>query len=111
MDDEEELHPAAFLRDLSERLMRVPIMFGVDQGDCERLERIAMTLALEPDPLPDDEPPHCIVHGDRQAVTNLDGENLCSECADAWVRAEGSSQAHEDARRAIDDDDMPGGFQ
>lgn len=32
-----------FLRDLAERLFRVPVMYGVDQGDCDRLLEIAAT--------------------------------------------------------------------
>lgn len=35
----------------------------------------------------------CVNHPDRRMRTNLDGENLCQECADAWVRAEGQWQA------------------
>ena len=38
-------------------------------------------------------PPGCVNHDDRARVTNLDGDNLCQECADAWVRAEGQWQA------------------
>jgi len=38
-------------------------------------------------------PPGCLNHEDRARVTNLDGDDLCQECADAWVRAEGSWQA------------------
>ena len=33
-------------------------------------------------------PPGCVNHDDRARVTNLDGDNLCQECADAfgWPR-------------------------
>ena len=37
-------------------------------------------------------PPGCVNHDDRARVTNLDGDNLCQECADAWCRAEGQWQ-------------------
>lgn len=37
-------------------------------------------------------PPGCVNHDDRVRVTNLDGDNLCQECADAWCRAEGQWQ-------------------
>lgn len=40
-------------------------------------------------------PPGCINHDDRPRVVNLDGEDLCQECADAWCRAEGAWQAGE----------------
>lgn len=40
-------------------------------------------------------PPGCIHHDDRPRVVNLDGEDLCQECADAWCRAEGAWQAGE----------------
>ena len=47
-------------------------------------------------PSDDDEheamPPGCVNHDDRVRVTNLDGDNLCQECADAWCRAEGQWQ-------------------
>lgn len=35
---------------------------------------------------------YCANHPDRPSRINLDGDELCQECADAWVRAEGSSQ-------------------
>jgi hypothetical protein len=40
----------------------------------------------------------CVNHGDRAPVTNLDGDDLCQECADAWCRAEGQWAADEEAR-------------
>lgn len=40
----------------------------------------------------------CSNHPDRHAVTNLDGDNLCQECADAWCRAEGQWAADQEAR-------------
>jgi len=40
----------------------------------------------------------CINHPGRQVRTNLDGEDLCQECADAWVRSEGQWAADEEAR-------------
>ena len=45
---------AAFLRDLAERLYRIPVMYGVDQGDIDRLYEIAKILGVNPaeiDPL------------------------------------------------------------
>ena len=40
----------------------------------------------------------CVNHPDRPSRTNLDGDNLCQECADAWCRAEGQWAADEEAR-------------
>ena len=34
----------------------------------------------------------CVNHPDRPVRTNLDGDDLCQECADAWVRGEGDYQ-------------------
>lgn len=34
----------------------------------------------------------CISHHDRPARDNLDGDDLCQECCDAWARAEGAWQ-------------------
>jgi len=42
--DEDDLSDAAYLRDLSDRLMRVPVMYGVDQGDVERLADMGSKL-------------------------------------------------------------------
>lgn len=47
MTDEEELPDADFLRDLAERIFRIPVMYGVDQGDTDRLLRIAGTLPAQ----------------------------------------------------------------
>lgn len=33
-----------FLRDLAERLFRIPVMYGVDQGDSDRLYQIAKAM-------------------------------------------------------------------
>lgn len=41
----------------------------------------------------DIKPATCVNHPGDRAVTNLDGENLCLSCANAWVRAEGQWQA------------------
>ena len=49
-----ETTDAEYLRDLAERLMRVPVMYGTDQGDVDRLREIATTLVALCDPLPDD---------------------------------------------------------
>ena len=40
---------ADYLRDLAERLMAVPALYGVDQGDVDRLLEIASTLTQESD--------------------------------------------------------------
>lgn len=39
-----ELPTPAYLRDLAERLMHIPVVHGTDQGDVERLYRIAQQL-------------------------------------------------------------------
>lgn len=36
----------------------------------------------------------CVSHPGQRAVTNLDGDNLCLDCANAWVKAEGDHQAY-----------------
>jgi hypothetical protein len=46
-DDDVEVAPAMFLRDLAERLMRVPAFYGVDQGDVDRLNAIAADMTEE----------------------------------------------------------------
>lgn len=40
----------------------------------------------------------CVNHPDLPSRVNLDGDNLCQECADAWVRAEGQWQAVQDRK-------------
>lgn len=52
MDDNEELPPAAYLRDLAERLRHVPVMYGTDGYDIDRLAEIAR--AIEKAPVPRD---------------------------------------------------------
>lgn len=42
-----ELPPAAYLRDLAARINRIPVMYGTDQYDVERLEEIAANLEPE----------------------------------------------------------------
>jgi hypothetical protein len=42
------------------------------------------------------ESPKCTNHPERVSRTNLDGDELCQECADAWVRGEGQSAADDD---------------
>jgi hypothetical protein len=37
----EQQSDAEYLRDLCDRVMAIPIMYGVDQYDCERLLEIA----------------------------------------------------------------------
>lgn len=44
MDEEsadDEMGTAAYLRDLADRIFRIPAMYGVDQGDYDRLREIA----------------------------------------------------------------------
>lgn len=43
----EELNDVEYLRDLAERLMHVPVMYGTDQFDVEKLHRIAKQLEKE----------------------------------------------------------------
>jgi len=38
--------------------------------------------------------PECIHHPGARAITNLDGEDLCQDCANAWVRGEGDWQRY-----------------
>lgn len=40
----EEKSDTEFLCDLAERLMRIPVMYGTDQGDIDRLNEIARKL-------------------------------------------------------------------
>ena len=42
--DTDELPDAAYLYNLASRLMHVPVMYGTDQGDCDRLADIAAKL-------------------------------------------------------------------
>lgn len=46
-------------------------------------------------PMPRD-PSKCYHHPDRFSVTNLDGENLCEDCANDWVRGEGDAAREQD---------------
>jgi hypothetical protein len=39
------MNHAEYLRDLAERLMRVPVMYGTDQSDCSKLYDIANDIA------------------------------------------------------------------
>lgn len=45
----------------------------------------------------------CIFHPGKPAITNLDGEDLCQQCANAWARSEGEWQQHLDAEGPSDD--------
>lgn len=36
-----------FLRGLAERLMKVPVMYGTDQGDVDKLHEIATSLQVD----------------------------------------------------------------
>lgn len=42
----------------------------------------------------------CVNHFGRASRVNLDGDELCQECADAWVRAEGAHAAWMEAEEA-----------
>ena len=44
MTDEQREEWVAYLRELAERLMGIPVMYGTDQGDVERLEQLAGEL-------------------------------------------------------------------
>lgn len=37
-----------FLRDLAQRLWHIPVMYGVDQSDADRLDSIARKLEKKP---------------------------------------------------------------
>ena len=45
---EKELNEADYLRDLAERLRRIPVMYGTDGGDISRLYEIAGILDNPP---------------------------------------------------------------
>ncbi len=44
-DDDDELPPSEYLRDLSERLRSIPVMYGTNGYDIDRLEEIASDLS------------------------------------------------------------------
>lgn len=57
-DDEDEaetpgLPTASYLRDLAERLMHVPAVYGTNQYDCDRLSAIASAIAKQAPTLKD----------------------------------------------------------
>ena len=43
-DDEKVLSDVAYLRDLAERLTHVPVMYGTDQYDVDRLHQVVKRL-------------------------------------------------------------------
>lgn len=49
LDLTDEMSDADYLRDLSDRIFRIPVMHGVDQGDCSRLQEIARRLTAAGD--------------------------------------------------------------
>lgn len=72
---------------------------GEREGEMSKITGVrctirATTLGEYPDIMVPPKPP-CINHPGRVSVTNLDSEDLCKECADAWVRGEGASQARD----------------
>lgn len=46
-NDFDEMPVVEYLRDLSERLINVPVMFGIDGYDIDRLNEIAKNLELQ----------------------------------------------------------------
>jgi hypothetical protein len=42
--------------------------------------------------------PACVNHPGRTSLTNLDGDELCLECANAWARGEGEHAAYLEAQ-------------
>lgn len=44
--------------------------------------------------------PTCVNHPARASRTNLDGDDLCQECADIWVRGEGQAAFDADQEEA-----------
>jgi hypothetical protein len=56
MEDEGELVPTYFLRDLADRLMNVPGTYGTDQYDTDRLYSIARAIEAEAPTLDDRAP-------------------------------------------------------
>ena len=52
-------------------------------------EWLARKVETDPDADCEAGRPACINHPDRPMRENLDGENLCQECCDVWVRGEG----------------------
>lgn len=51
----------------------------------------------------------CIRHPSRPSRVNLDGEDLCQDCANAWVRSEGQHAAYLDAEEAAHAAPAPAG--
>lgn len=47
---------------------------------------------------------YCVNHPKHRAVTELDGEHLCQDCADAWLKGEGIAAMEADSLTA---DDFP----
>jgi hypothetical protein len=45
-DGDEELSPGEYLKDLAERIFQIPVMYGTDGYDYDRLQEIA--CAIEP---------------------------------------------------------------
>lgn len=71
--------------ELAEAGKRVAVMMTAQafiEGDGETMEGL---------PAPEVRNPPCINHPGRISVTNLDGDDLCKECADNWVKGEGQS--------------------
>jgi hypothetical protein len=81
---------------------------GPDEGhddsgaeyDAEERRIEAHARPPEPDDFDGDEEapaPMCVNHPDRASRVNLDSEELCQECADAWVRGEGMAALEREA--------------
>ena len=43
--DRTELNDSEYLHDLSDRIMLIPVMYGTDQHDCERLSAISIQIS------------------------------------------------------------------
>jgi hypothetical protein len=61
-------------------------IYGIDNIQVERLNQATAGSG--------ESKPHCAHHPDRLAVTDLDGDHLCQDCANDWVRAEGAHQEY-----------------
>ena len=90
-----EIHLPA---EVSARIMNLIASELAEEG--RRVAQMMTANAFEVQSLP--APKVCVNHPDRPSVTNLDNEELCKECADAWVRGEGDA-----ARQRDLDDEIP----
>lgn len=68
-------HTAVWLRNLADRLMSVPVMYGVDQSDAESLLRLAAQLG-DTDPMRTEDCESC--HGTGGEVVGMPEQ--CADC-------------------------------